>query len=36
MKGVTSQGDLNFGLNLNQNYSSLNDSILNVVQDEVS
>ena len=36
MKGTTSQGDLNFDLDLNQSYSSLNDSILNVVQYEFS
>ena len=29
MTGTTSQSDLNFGLDLNQSYSSLNDSCLN-------
>ena len=33
MKGTTSQSDLNFCLDLNQSYSSLNESILNIIKD---
>ena len=31
MKGTTSQSDLNFNLDLNQSYLSLNDSSFNLV-----